>query len=70
MVKKDKTLARVTDIARRQTIEGRLLEYDGNRKNTAESLGITRQQLLNLIKKYDIRIPPPVRYRSGKWANQ
>ena len=61
------TLHDVTEIARRKTIEQRLLEFDGNRKQTAESLAISRQQLQNLIKAYEIRIPPPVRYRSPRW---
>lgn len=67
MKKSYPTLHRVTEIARRKTIEQRLMEFDGNRKQTAESLNISRQQLQNLIRRYDIRIPPPVRYRSQRW---
>ena len=59
------TLAEVVEKVRRQCIEERLVQHDGNRKHTAVSLGISRQQLQNLIKKYEIMIPPPLRYRSS-----
>ena len=61
------SLHEITETTRRKTIEQRLIEFDGNRKQTAESLDISRQQLQNLIKAYNIRIPPPVRYRAGRW---
>ena len=62
-MKASPTLAEITEQARRQTISKRLSELDGNRKKTAESLDLSRQQLQNLIKAYGITVPPPIRYR-------
>ena len=67
--KKEPTLAVITERIRRKTIEERLFELGGNRKQTAESLDISRQQLQNLIKVYNIHIPPPIRYRQS-WRKQ
>ena len=57
------TLREVTLQAKVREIEKRLHEYDGNRKLTALSLGISRQQLQSFIAKHNIQIPPPIRYR-------
>ena len=70
MKKRDKTLQEVTEITKNKEIQSRLILFDGNRKKTAESLGITRQQLQILIKKYEITIPPPIRYRSRAWITK
>ena len=57
------TLREVTLKAKLREIEKRLHEFDGNRRMTAESLGISRQQLQSFIARYHIPVPPPVRYR-------
>ena len=63
MTKKQPTLAEITELARRKAIEERLKSLDGSRKQTAESLDISPQQLQLLMKKYEIQVPPPLRYR-------
>ncbi len=49
------TLSQYERANRARLLKERLARYGGNRTQTALSLGISRQQLLNLISKYELR---------------
>ena len=53
-----KTLSEIQNEATRNAVEERLRDFGGNRTRAAASLGISRQQVVNLIRKHHIDIPP------------